>query len=538
MKTFLMHAESDFDLATALPEQEPMVTQDLELETLLRAMAAGDQLIFEVAKRALLLGLDDPEAIVYRQRVLSECLEHPEVVRGLYGLAGDALAAEKSIWGSLLRDSPRNLLSTSVQKMEALVDFLWRLRQMSDEHAENFDSPGFTRFFAMLQAELDESYFELIESHLKALKFTRGMLLSARLTAGNKGTGYTLRHPREQSLLGRMFDRSGYTFTIPDRDENGFRAVSALEERGVNLVADAAAQAVDHVHSFFVMLRVEIGFYVGCLNLAERLAEIGEPSAFPVPVAKDELALSARGLYDICLRLTTSDAVVANDVDADGKSLVMITGANQGGKSTFLRSVGLAQLMAQAGMFVGADSLRVNICEGVFTHYKREEDETMESGKLDEELARMSRVADRIAPNCLLLCNESFAATNEREGSEIARQVVSALLEAGVKVLFVTHMFDLASSFHRQGLEAALFLRAERGADGARPFKISEGEPRPTSYGEDSYRKIFGREVGRTPAPSGGPKAPPSGGADHLIYDADPCQAATDASWGRSSPAG
>jgi DNA mismatch repair ATPase MutS len=514
MKAFLMHAGSDFDLTAELPGQEPVLTKDLELETLLRAMAAGDELIFEVAKRALLLGLDDPEAIVYRQRVLRECLEHPEVVRALYEVAGEALRAEKAIWGSLLRDSPRNLLSTSVQKMEAFVDFLRALRRMADEHAEKFDSSGFTRFFAMLRDELDEPYFELIESHLKALKFGRGMLLSARLTAGNKGTGYTLRQPREQSLLGRVFDRSGYSFTIPDRDENGFRAVSALEERGVNLVANATAQAVDHVHSFFVMLRVEIGFYVGCLNLAERLAEVGEPTAFPVPVAEGELALSARGLYDVCLRLTTPDAVVGNDVEADDKSLVMITGANQGGKSTFLRSVGLAQLMTQAGMFVGADSLRVNICDGVFTHYKREEDKTMESGKLDEELARMSQIADRIAPNCLLLCNESFASTNEREGSEIARQVVNALLEAGVKVMFVTHMFDLANSFHQQGLETALFLRAERGADGARPFKIAEGEPRPTSYGEDSYRKIFGKEIKGTPAPMAGSgrrrQAPPT----------------------------
>jgi hypothetical protein len=495
MKAFLMHAKSDFDLAAQLPAQEQALVQDLELETLLRTMAAGDELIFDVAKRALLLSLRDPEPIAYRQQVLTECLDHPEVVRELYELAGEALKAERSIWGSLLRDSPRNLLSNSIQKMEVFVDFLRRLRAMADEHVDKFGSPGFTRFFAMLREELDEPYFELIESHLKALKFGRGMLMSARLTTSNKGTGYTLRQPREQGLLGRVFDRSGYSFTVPDRDENGFRALSALEERGVNLVANATAQAVDHVHSFFVMLRVEIAFYVGCVNLAERLAELGEATAFPAPSVPDEFALSARGLYDVCLRLTTSEPVVGNDLDADGKSLVMITGANQGGKSTLLRSVGLAQLMTQAGMFVGADLLRVSVCDGVFTHYKREEDETMESGKLDEELARMSEIAGNVAPNCLLLCNESFAATNEREGSEIARQVVTALLEAGVKVLFVTHMFDLANSFHRRNLDGALFLRAERGSNGARPFKISEGEPLPTSYGEDSYRKIFGKAV-------------------------------------------
>jgi hypothetical protein len=495
MKAFLMHAERDFDLTADLPAQTHTVTQDLELGTLLRAMAAGDELIFDVAKRALLLSLRDPESIEYRQQVLTECLEHQAVVRDLYGLAGEALKAEKGIWGSVLRDSPRSLLGTSVQKMEAFADFLRRLRAMADEHADKFSSPGLTRFFAMLREELDEPYFARIENHLKTLKFNRGMLMSARLTAGNKGSGYTLRQPREQSLLGRVFDRSGYSFTIPDRDENGFRALSALEDRGVNLVANAAAQAVDHLHSFFVMLRVEIGFYVGCLNLAERLAELGGSTAMPLPDAEGQLALSAHGLYDVCLRLTTSETVVGNDLDADQKSLVMITGANQGGKSTLLRSVGLAQLMTQAGMFVGAESLRVNVCDGVFTHYKREEDETMESGKLDEELARMSEIADHITANCLLLCNESFASTNEREGSQIARQVVTALLEAGVKVLFVTHMFDLASSFHRRSLDGALFLRAERGSDGARPFKISEGEPLPTSYGEDSYRKIFGKPI-------------------------------------------
>jgi MutS domain V len=492
MKAFLMHADSDFDLAADLPDHEQALAQDLELDTLLGAMAAGDALIYDVVKRALLLSLRDPEAIVYRQRVLTDCLAHPAVVRDLYTLAGEALKAERSVWGSPLRDSPRSVLGTSVQKMELFVEFLRRLREMAEDHADKFGSAGLVRFCAMVREELDEPYFALVENHLKALKFKGGTLMSVQLTAGNKGTGYTLRRAREQSLLGRIFDRSGHTFTIADRDESGFRALSALEERGVNLVANALAQAVEHVHSFFTMLRVEIGFYVGCLNLGERLADLRETTAFPVPIAAGELALTARGLYDVCLRLSTSEPIVGNDVEADQKSLVMITGANQGGKSTFLRSVGLAQLMTQAGMFVGAHSLRVNICDGVFTHYKREEDEALESGKLDEELARMSHIADHITPNCLMLCNESFAATNEREGSEIARQVLAALLETGVKVIFVTHMFDLASGFHRRRLESALFMRAERGSDGARPFKIAEGEPLPTSYGEDSYRKVFG----------------------------------------------
>jgi hypothetical protein len=94
-----------------------------------------------------------------------------------------------------------------------------------------------------------------------------------------------------------------------------------------------------------------------------------------------------------------------------------------------------------------------------------------------------------------LRAKESFAATNEREGSEIARQVLTALLETDVKVVFVTHMFDLATGFHHRALQSAVFLGAERGSDGARPFTISEGEPLSTRYGEDSYRKVFGERL-------------------------------------------
>jgi DNA mismatch repair ATPase MutS len=202
--------------------------------------------------------------------------------------------------------------------------------------------------------------------------------------------------------------------------------------------------------------------------------------------------LSGRGLYDVCLSLSVAERVVGNDVSADDKALVMITGANRGGKSTFLRSLGLAQLMMQCGMFVAANSLRADVRHGVFTHFKREEDASMRSGKLDEELSRMSSIVDNMTPNSMVLLNESFASTNEREGSEIARQIVRALLETGIKVCYVTHMFDLAHGFYRQEMATALFLRAERLPDGQRTFRLVEGEPLPTSYGEDVYRRIFG----------------------------------------------
>jgi DNA mismatch repair ATPase MutS len=115
----------------------------------------------------------------------------------------------------------------------------------------------------------------------------------------------------------------------------------------------------------------------------------------------------------------------------------------------------------------------------------------MKSGKLDEELNRMSHIVDNITSSSMLLFNESFAATNEREGSEIARQIISALLEKHIKIFFVTHLYSFAHGFLKKKMDNAIFLRAERQADGARTFKLLEGEPLQTSYGGDLYNMIF-----------------------------------------------
>jgi len=448
-----------------------------------------------MAKRAVLSSLTDPDAIVYRQRVLADCLEHPEVVRQLYELAIEALENERQVGSFWLRERPDGILGRSVRVLKLQLGVLERLRQLAEEQEENFRSEGFRRFFAMLREELAGEYLQTVEHHLRELEFRRGLIESAELAKGIKGRRYVVRTPPRQQRWTEWLSRgkrsASFSFTIPPRDEAGFKALEEIRGRGINLVANAVAQSADHVRSFFAMLRLELAFYLGCLNLRERLDEKGEPTCFPEPLAAGQPMLTAQGIYDVCLTLHLDDRVVGNEVNADGKSLVMITGANQGGKSTLLRSLGLAQLMMQSGMFVGAHAFRANLCDGVLIHYKREEDASMESGKLDEELRRMSEIADRITPNSILLCNESFASTNEREGSEIARQVVRAMLDKQIKVFFVTHRYDLAHSFHAQQLDTALFLRAERQADGRRTFKLVEREPQPTSYGEHSYRRVF-----------------------------------------------
>jgi DNA mismatch repair ATPase MutS len=502
MKAHLLYRDRDFDLhGSPLPHEAELI-QDLELGTLFEAMAAGDTFLLEVAQKAVLTSLGEPEAILYRQHVLADCLDQAAIVREMYAIAVEALRRERGVWNALSPRYPEGVLYQSVELLHRFLGLLKRLRSITDAHGGHFKSEGFAKLFGMFAKELDDQYLHIFEEHLRRLEFRDGVLTSAELDKGNKGTGYVL-HPQNMSqswaerLTGwineQLFtDRFGYVYELDDRDDSGFTALTEIRNRGIGLVALALAQSADHILDFFSMLRLELGFYVGCLNLHDRLAKKDEPTCFPTPLLPGKAVFSARGLYDPCLSLSLEQRAIGNDVIADNKLLVMMTGASRGGKSTLLRAIGLAQVMMQCGMFVPAQSLRANVCDAVLTHFKREEDAGMRSGKLDEELSRMSSIVDNLSPHSIVLCNESFASTNEREGSEIARQIVRALLERGIKVFYVTHLFDLAQGFHCAKMQSALFLRAERLADGRRTFRLVEGQPLPTSHAEDLYRQIFG----------------------------------------------
>lgn len=497
MKPFLTYRDRDFDVKRPLPWNAADLARDLELDTLLGVMASNDEFIFEAARSGLFSAFEtDVSTILYRQKVLEDCLKNAVEVRSLYELTVQTIAATRKHARGYISHYPSSVLHSSIELLEQLLGGLRSLRDFAKEHENGFRSEAFTALFGMLKKELDEEYLSTVQRHLSALKFRQGVSLNAQLGDFSESTKFALRETngREPTWFRRLFpDRSSpYTFYLDERDEAGAQIVSEMRYRGISRVAIALAQSADHVLSFFKVLRTELAFYTACLNLNDCLRSKDEPVCFPVPEDAPGRTLRFRGLYDVCLSLRANARVVGNDMDGGGKSLVIITGANQGGKSTFLRSVGLAQLMMQAGMFVAAEVFVGSLCPALFTHFKREEDKEIKSGKLDEELGRMSEIVDHIRPTSIVLFNESFAATNEREGSEIAAQIVAAVLEKGVRVFFVTHLYTFATGFVEKWHPGTMFLRAERAEDGTRTFRLSEGEPLETSYGTDLYHDVFG----------------------------------------------
>ena len=494
MKAHLLFRDRDFDPVSPRPVNESDLTADLSLDTVFEAMAGGDRFLLDTAQRIILVPLEDPADIRYRQAVLADVIRNPGTVREIYAIAVEAIEREKREWGFGMDDRPDALLSRSVRVLRSSSRFCG----------------DFARSLICGRAV----QIRWVPDPLRLARRRGRRWVPRRCRAPPAAPGPQRRSPDERKawrgqrrnrictaptppaplrerLLG---DRSGFEFSIDPRDEGGTQALGELRARGIALAAVALGRSADHIKSFFAMLRFELGFYLACLNLRDLLDRQGQSRCFPDPVGTGETDLTARGLYDPCLCVAGVAPVVASDVELAGKSLLVITGANRGGKSTFLRALGLAQLMMQSGMFVPADAFRANLVTGVFTHYRREEDATMTRGKFDEELSRAGAMVEAVEPGALVLFNESFASTNEREGAEIARQLVHALLDSGVKVAYVTHMYELAHPLWAEGRADAEFLRAERLPDGRRTFRLIVGEPLPTSHGVDLYRRIFDAE--------------------------------------------
>ncbi len=518
MKVQLLYRDRAFDPKIELPWQAEMLAKDLALPVVFEAMAGGDATIFEVVRTVILTGLDNDVATIgYRQQVLRDCLDHPEAVRELYAFACATVAQAKKQYLGMLARYPEWVVSQSVSHMTELLGMIRSLKKLATRYEPLLTAPGWAAFFTRLRNEVDDAYLATVEEHLRHLSFRECLVLSAALGRGNKGIAYRLHRPPLPAarswrarlgawLLGlfRTPKPPPHSFSLHPRDEGGIRVLTGIRHRGVSQTAIALAQSADHVRSFFTALKNDLAFYVGCLNLHGRLTGMGGPVCFPVPEPLGARRLACHGIYDVSLALQTGRPVVGNDVQADGIDLIVITGANQGGKSTLLRSIGQAQCLLQNGLFVGAEAMRADVCSGVYTHFKREEDSRLESGKLDEELGRMSRIVDHLGAHALVLMNESFAATNEREGAEIGRQIVTALVDNRVRVVCVTHMYELARHFLERRQSTFLFLRAAREENGERSFKVLPGEPLPTSFGGDLYHALFGGPLDPPPADKAG----------------------------------
>ncbi|MQY29054.1 MutS-related protein [Nocardia aurantia] len=483
MRPHLRHSPGGPVATTSLGDT---VAADLGLDAVCAAMAGGDPVLLAAARTGLTAIAADAATVRYRQAVFADCCAHPDRIRNLYDIA--CAATEVRRWTIGRGSRPSGKLLLALQPITELTTLLRRLRAECDSVAAHFRSAGLSDLCARVRATLPDEYLDEISNHLSALDFEHGMHVGVALGPGNKPVDPIL-HPPPRSRPRGLRRRTG-AFEAIDDFENGTTALTRFRGRALEAVADVVSRAADDIGDFFLRLRTELAFYLGAHTLRQRLERAGVPMCVPVVLPAGSPGLRCTGLRDVGL-CTTGEPVTGVDVSAADRTLLVVTGANNGGKTTFLRSVGLAQIMAQAGLFVTADEFAAPLRTGVFTHFAPEEDRTLTRGRLAEELAAMSRVVDRITPGGLLLCNESFASTGERDAARIAGPLLAGLVDAGVTVVFVTHLHEFAAARAAEDRPADLFLRAGRAVDGTRTYRMTPGAPSPEAHGADLFHQVF-----------------------------------------------
>ena len=483
MRPDLLYPGTAGVINSPLPFGSGILAGDIGLENILAAMCGSDRSLYSPCRSVLLRPLREPDALKKRQEAVTEALQHKDTLRRLYRLCLSEEESRRRIW-HINPEHITGAYGSSLSYLRMYSGFLRDLRAIADLNAASFESVIWKTFFTGLQENLTDEYLKKISETNAALDVSEGMWMTAGFGRLLQTADCRLLLKEERGSFLRWAMASG--IHVNTSDPTVVEDMKKRRERALAPAADVLITAASSLTEYFRSLRQELAFFMGCINLQEAMEACGLPSCTP-SFSRDTYRLQEA--YDLSLSLHMKQKAVANDLDGSGCTLFVITGANQGGKSTFLRSAGQIQLLAQCGMPVPAASAEVKIFSGIFTHFKKEEDETMESGKLDEELVRMSGIVSHLKPGSLVLFNESFSSTSEREGSAIARDVTDALTETGCTVFAVTHLFTYASSYLNS--PGVCFLKAERTADEKRTFRIIPGTPETTAYGEDLYRQIF-----------------------------------------------
>ncbi|NLY11265.1 MAG: hypothetical protein GX020_06240 [Firmicutes bacterium] len=212
---------------------------------------------------------------------------------------------------------------------------------------------------------------------------------------------------------------------------------------------------IEHVRAYSYELR----FNTAMINMINKLKLHGFGFCKPEIIKKSERQVHLKNVYDLSLALSiieegkNADSIVCNNHSSDETGRVFIlTGPNQGGKTTFLRSLGLTQVLFQAGCFVPAEVALLSTVDQIFTHFSSVETDS-DSGRLEEEMIRFKQIMQQVSGNSLLLMNESFSSTNAREGAIIAEEFLKALSIIGTRVVFVTHLYEIAKRIDKINAE-------------------------------------------------------------------------------------
>lgn len=346
--------------------------------------------------------------------------------------------------------------------VHAVDAYCTALLSFSDAMADmEIRSEGLRQICDYIATYVDDSTFRSLVDHTRTVH-TR--LSNVRYTVHIEGPRVdvdTYDHQSDYSAdVAAVFERfrteTGRDYHVQRKD---FPDMNHVEEQILDCVAklhpdefselrDFCSDNSDFIDGTIARFDREVKFYLTYLDYIKRFAAQHLRFSYPVVTAGSG-SIYVEDAFDVALadkQRISGDPVVGNDFRlGDGERVLVVTGPNQGGKTTFARTVGQVFHLAALGCPIPATRATLTFPDAIFTHFERRERLSTLRGKLDNELVRIHDILSQATAHSVIVMNESFSSTTVNDASCIGTAVLSRIIELGCVAVYVTFIDELAS---------------------------------------------------------------------------------------------